>query len=98
MSASTVITSLHLTAAGITDAALVAALNGLTVAAAADLFQTIYQLAMANGAIARKGVVRYTLQGQSTEFDASQLESVMKLLATMRSSGRGGLMIPARFS
>jgi hypothetical protein len=98
VSAATIITSLHLTAAGITDAALVAALNGLTVAAAADLFQTIYQLALASGAIARKGVVRYDLQGQMTIFDASQIESVMRLLATMRSNGRGGLMIPVAFS
>lgn len=80
---------MHLAAAGITDAALVTALTGITVAAAADLFDVIYKLAMANGAIARKGVVRYTLQGQSTEFDAAQLEAVMRLLATMKSDGRG---------
>jgi hypothetical protein len=89
VASTTIITALHLAAAGITDAALVAALTGITVAAAADLFQVIYQLAMANGAIARKGVVRYTLSGQSSEFDALQLEAVMRLLATMKSSGRG---------
>ena len=80
---------MHLAAAGITDAALVTALTGITVAAAADLFDVVYKLAMANGAIARKGVVKYTLQGQSTEFDAAQLEAVMRLLATMKSDGRG---------
>lgn len=89
MASTTIITAMHLDAAGITDAALVTALTGITVAAAADLFGVIYQLAMANGAIARKGVVRYTLAGQSTEFSAEQLESVMRLLATMKSDGRG---------
>ncbi len=80
---------MHLAAAGITDAALVTALTGVTVAAAADLFGTIYHLAMANEAVMRRGVVRYTLAGQSTEFDMAQLEIVMRLLATMKSEGRG---------
>lgn len=89
MAASTVITSMHLAAAGITDAALVTALTGITVAAAADLFGVIYQLAMANAAIMRAGVVRYTLAGQSTEFDVSQLKAVMSMLEAMKSTGLG---------
>jgi hypothetical protein len=98
VAASTIITALHLSAAGITDAALATALLGMTVGAAATLLQEIIGLASAGGAIARKGVVRYTLQGQSTEFDIASLQAAWAFLDRLKSNGRGGLMIPVAFT
>lgn len=98
MASSTVITAFHLSQAGITNAALVAELTGKTVAQAADTFQVCYQLAMANAATQRTGLVRYSLQGQASEFSMDQLETVMRMLASMKSRGGGGLGIPVRFT
>ncbi len=89
MASTTVITAFHLAQAGITDAALVAELTGKTVAAAADTFEVCYQLAMANAAVQRTGLVRYMLGGQSSEFSVDQLKHVMAMLAAMKSNGRG---------
>jgi hypothetical protein len=90
MASTTVITAFHLSQAGITDAALVTALTGVTVAAAAEEFQVIYSLAMVNAAVQRTGLVRYMLQGQSSEFSMDQLKTVMDMLAAMKSLGGRG--------
>ncbi len=95
MAASTVITALHLAFAGITDAALVAALTGMTVGNAANLLQEIIGLAGGAAAITRKGVVRYALSGQSADFDIESLRKAWEFLDKLKSSAGGG-PIPCR--
>lgn len=96
MASSTVILQMHLDMAGITDAAITAAILGKTVADAADLFLVGFQLAIAKAATDRKGTFRYTLQGQSADFDVVQAQAVVKFLKTMKSTG-AGLGIPVSF-
>lgn len=97
MAASTIITETHLSLAGITDAGLVLALTGLTVAAAADLYLVAFQLAIAKSSTDRGGMVEYILEGQRVVTSADDAAKMVAFLKRMRSNG-GGLGIPVSFT
>jgi hypothetical protein len=97
MAATTVITAQHLALAGITDAALMAALTGLTVAAAADLYLVALQLRIAKEGTDRGGIIEVTLENQTTKFSMESARALVSFLRQMMSTGNGGLSIPVKF-
>ena len=82
--------------AGITNAATVSLLTGLTVGAAAEKYLVAFQLAVANAGLERGSIKVYTMTGQHVETDVEQARAMVQFLKTMRSGG-GGVSLPVGF-
>jgi hypothetical protein len=98
MASSTVITQPMLDVAGITGAVGVMLL-GLTVAAAADALLDMVQLAIGVARLNGKGMVSYSLQGQSVTTSMADADALVLFLKRMKSTGGGGpISIPVSFA
>ena len=72
---------------------------GLTEAEAATKYLRVFRLAIAEAMRTGKGVVSYSLQGQSATTSMEEARRFVDFLKEMRSSrGGGGVSIPVQFA
>lgn len=97
MASSTIITSERLARLGI-GAALTALLTGKTIAEACDLYLEDLTIVIGAGGVDAKGMVSYTLEGQSKTTSMEDVRKLREFLIAQKSAGRGpvamGLYLP----
>lgn len=98
MAGSTVLTPELLALAGITSGGLYDMLVGKTAAQARPQLETILQLVPAAVSIQRRGVFDYSVDGQSIKVDFSQLETALRMVQRLASTGGGPVSIRVRFA
>ena len=92
------ITDRHLDIARITDSAVRALYVGQTLDIFTDDYILGLSMGIADATAEQKGVVSYTIDGQSATMSIDNAEKIIRMLRSLKTQSSGPVMIGVRFS